>query len=192
MGENNSKILEASDEYLLAVSINKPKVFSVLVDRYQDAFLKKAEYIMKNREDAEDIVQETFTKIYIHAKRFEVVDGATFSSWAYKILMNTAFTYYAKAKKRNEAIFVPEWKFYTELKDSKQEGFGTYEIEDYVARIISRLPKTMGRILTLHFLQDLAQKEIAKLEGISVSAVKTRIYRAKKEFKKMKKSLRMV
>jgi DNA-directed RNA polymerase specialized sigma24 family protein len=47
------------------------------------------------------------------------------------------------------------------------------------------MPKQLGRALKLHFLDGMPQREIAALEGISISAVKTRIYRAKREFKKV-------
>ena len=51
------------------------------------------------------------------------------------------------------------------------------------------MPAQLGRALKLHFLDGMPQKEIATLEGISISAVKTRIYRAKREFKKVNKNI---
>ena len=70
------KLEEQADEEVLRRSIKKPAFFAVLIDRYEDAFLRKAESIVHNREEAEDIVQEAFAKIYQYAGRFVTVEGA--------------------------------------------------------------------------------------------------------------------
>ena len=93
-------IEERADEEILRRSIRQPALFEVLLTRYQDAFLRKAQSIVRNQEEAEDIVQEAFAKIYQYANRFVVQDGASFKSWGYKILMNTAFTHYQKRKRQ--------------------------------------------------------------------------------------------
>lgn len=182
------KSSEKSDEEILAFSIKKPSYFEIIVERYQVAFLRKAKSISRTPEEAEDIVQETFTKIYMNADRFQVVSGASFKSWAYKILINTSFTHYQKTKKRAGLSLDLEPEIYQELPDTKGDIEDSV-MRDYVASIISRIPKSLGRILTLHFIEDMPQKEIAEKEGISVSAVKTRIHRAKKEFKRIEPHL---
>src|SRR3989344_6014797 len=94
METNNLK-----DEEILKLSQEDPAYFSFLVDKYKEAFLRAARGITHNLEEAEDIVQETFVKIYRYAHRFEKQEGIAFKSWAYKILMNTSFTHYQKLKK---------------------------------------------------------------------------------------------
>ena len=88
------------DEEILAASLNKPALFKILVDRYQEAFIRKATGILRNHEEAEDIVQETFVKIYFHGKKFKKLQGIEFKSWAYKILVNTAISRYRKISKK--------------------------------------------------------------------------------------------
>ena len=56
-----------TDEEILQASLKEPEVFGVLIDRYQKVFLRKASSIILSKIDAEDIVQETFTKIYLNA-----------------------------------------------------------------------------------------------------------------------------
>ena len=90
----------SSDEEVLALSIKYPHQFEVLLLRYQDAFIRKAESIVRSTEEAEDITQEAFAKIYLNAARFKVVPGASFKSWGYRILINTALTHYRKIKRR--------------------------------------------------------------------------------------------
>ncbi|MEK7178535.1 MAG: sigma-70 family RNA polymerase sigma factor, partial [Patescibacteria group bacterium] len=93
--ENNLK-----DEEILAASLEKPAFFKILVDRYQEAFLRKALSILRRQEEAEDIVQETFVKIYFNGKKFKKMEGIEFKSWAYKILVNTAISRYRQISKK--------------------------------------------------------------------------------------------
>ena len=95
---------EKSDEEILFLSVKKPALFEILINRYQTPFLNKVRSILGNREEIEDIVQETFVKIYLNASRFQVQEGASFKSWGYKILLNTTFSQYQKLKKDDGAL----------------------------------------------------------------------------------------
>lgn len=190
MDNNNPPIGESlnmkkSDEEILALSIKQPYLFGILLDRYQDAFIRKAESVLRSKEDAEDVVQEAFTKIYRYADRFQVQDGASFKSWGYKILLNTAFTRYQKMKKHRDAVFNPDPEWYEVMADTKTQQFEKEEMKDYVISVLSRMPEHLSKVLRLHFIEGRPQDEIAEIEGVSVGAIKTRVHRAKKEFKKI-------
>lgn len=180
-------IAEKSDEEILSASIKNPDLFSIIVDRYQEAFLRKANYIIKNDPDtARDVVQDTFVKIYANAAKFQVQEGASFKSWGYKILINTCFTKYKKIK--NEQVFLADLDTeIQELVPSKADSvlFEQKLDTDYVLSLISKLPVILGRPLQLYSVEGKSQKTIAKMEGISLGAVRARIHRAKKEIKKM-------
>ena len=175
---------ELKDEVILERSIEHPSLFAVLVSRYQDAFLRKADSVIHSREESEDIVQETFTKIYFNARRFKTVEGASFKSWGYKILMNTTFTHYQKLKKKGATHIELEPEFYETLPDPANHREEDV-MRDYVASFLSQMPSQLARPLKLHFLDEYSQKEIADMEGTTVSAVKTKIYRAKREFERL-------
>lgn len=172
-----------SDEELLVIAMRQPGAFSHLVDRYEAPFLRKAQDVVREREAAEDIVQEAFMKIYQYAGSFTKVEGASFKSWGYKILINTAFTHYQKRKRiwGREATLEPE--FYESLPDLQSAVAEKRELADYLVSIFSRMPDHFSRVLRLYFIDGLSQKEIAEEEGTSVGAIKTRMHRAKKEFR---------
>lgn len=184
LDENEKTLDEFPDEVILERSIAHPGLFAILVKRYQEAFLRKAESIIHNPEEAEDIVQETFTKIYFNARRFTPQEGASFKSWGYKILVNTTFSHYQRLKKKGAAHIELDPEFYEALADpvnrSEEET-----MRDYVASFLSRMPSQLARPLKLHFIDEYSQKEIADMEGTTVSAVKTKIYRAKREFERL-------
>ncbi len=182
--DDDTPLADLRDEVVLERSIESPALFRVLVDRYQEAFLRKAESIIHSREEAEDIVQETFTKIYFNARRFKTVEGATFKSWGYKILVNTTFTHYQKLKKKGGSLIELDPEFYETLPDPANHREEDV-MRDYVASFLSKMPTQLARPLRLHFLEEYSQKEIADMDNTTVSAVKTKIYRAKREFERL-------
>lgn len=174
------------DEQILMVSRAQPWLFSVLVDRYQEPFLRKARGIVRDPRDAEEIVQDTFTKIYVYADKFEPQAGAKFSSWAYRILMNTAFTRYQKLSKEGQRFTAIDPEFEQFIGDMKEHS-GFAEKRDGIERILERLPEHLSYVLRLHYLERWSQEDIAKETGENVGTVKARIHRAKAAFKKESK-----
>ncbi|PIP73143.1 MAG: hypothetical protein COW88_02985 [Candidatus Lloydbacteria bacterium CG22_combo_CG10-13_8_21_14_all_47_15] len=180
----SSVFTDARDEEVLAASLDMPQVFEILVDRYQDAFTRKARSILGDREEVQDAVMETFTKIYLNASRFRPVPGASFSSWGYKILINTTLSYYKKLKRHREAVVELSPEHYEVLPDTADD-FRDSELRDMAAVLLSMLPKPFERVLRLHILEDRSQEEVARIEGVSIAAVKTRVHRAKQHIKKL-------
>ncbi len=185
--DDTASFEEIADEKVLTESLAHPSRFGIIVDRYEEAFLRKAESIIHSREEAEDIVQETFAKIYFNARRFTPQEGATFRSWAYKILVNTTFTHYQKLKKRGGMSLELDPELWDILPDPAGNFYDEDSMRDYVASFLARMPSQLARPLKLHFIEEYSQKEIADMEGTTISAVKTRIYRAKREFIKLVK-----
>ncbi|MEW5907568.1 MAG: RNA polymerase sigma factor [Patescibacteria group bacterium] len=174
------------DEEILAFSIIKPSLFGLLVDRYQSAFLRTAANIVNNREDAEDIVQETFTKIYFNAGRFKEIEGKTFKSWAYKILINTSLTYYKKIQKNKDNLLeVKDFQMYLSAipyEDNFSEKIDTKMI---IEQALNKVPKHLEGTLRKYYLEDRSQKEIADEEKVSIAVIKMRLFRARKILKKI-------
>lgn len=174
---------EWTDEEVLVASVSDPDLFVHVVRRYEAPFMRKARKVLYRQEDIEDVVQETFTKIYLNAGRFEKVEGASFKSWGYTILMNTAFTKYRKVQREmgRTAELTPE--HFESLPDDVHEESFRLELSDYVISIFAKMPDHLARVLELHFIKDLPQQEIAVAEGVSVGAIKTRVHRAKAQFR---------
>jgi RNA polymerase sigma-70 factor (ECF subfamily) len=180
---------ELSDEEALFASLRHPALFARIVGKYEDAFKRKAMSIVHDEREAEDIVQEAFTKIYLNAKKFRPVEGASFSSWGYRILINTSLTHYAKRKREfgQRADLDPE--IMELLPDKSLRQFEKTQLQDEVASVLSRMPLSLARALSAFLLEGKSQEEIAEAEHVSVGAIKTRVHRAKQEFKKIYQSL---
>lgn len=178
---------EHKDEDVLALSIANPNVFGVIIERYEEAFLRKARSILGyDTDEVHDIVQETFTKIYLNADKYKPMPGASFKSWAYRILLNVTFTWYGKLKKGREAVMRLDPELDEVIADKKASSeFERETTKDYVISVLVRMPDSFARVLKSYFIEGKSHKEIAKEEGVSVEAIKTRMCRAKKEFKKI-------
>jgi RNA polymerase sigma-70 factor, ECF subfamily len=176
---------ELPDEQILAQSLRHPSIFAKLVDKYEAAFLRKAMSIVHDQEEAEDIVQEAFAKIYMYAPKFKPVEGASFSSWAYRIVVNTSLTHYMKRKKEKGGRAELEPEILELLPDKDMRQFEKHEITDEVASVLTKMPEPLARALASFLIEGKSQEQIAKEEGASVGAIKTRVHRAKQEFKKI-------
>jgi RNA polymerase sigma-70 factor (ECF subfamily) len=174
-----------SDEQVLLASVSQPSDFAILVRKYEEAFMRKARSIVHDEIAAEDIVQETFTKIYLNAKKFKTVEGATFSSWAYRILINTSLTHYARRKRQGLATVELDEEIWNLIPDKSLRQFEKKEFSDEVASVLSRMTPVFAKALSSFFLEGKSQEEMARAEGVSVGAIKTRVHRAKKEFRKV-------
>lgn len=169
-----------SDEAVLELSLKKPHAFGALVDRYQANFLSRAQMVVKTRDRAEDVVQETFIRIYRFAPRFNPDEG-NFRSWALTILMNVARTHYQKAARMRgyTAPLLPE--HYESLADDTDDGKegDTAYAKEVITKALAQAPKDVAEVLSLAFIDGLPHAEIAEKLGISTAAVKTRVHRAK-------------
>jgi RNA polymerase sigma-70 factor (ECF subfamily) len=177
--EENFKTLP--DEIVLTRAISEPGMFEVLVDRYEAAFRNAARRIV-GVEDAEDAVQETFVRMYIHAPKYIKKDGSKFSSWAYAILVRVCYSIYSKNKRRE--TFTIDKEVADELEDFSIKELREYRMDkEYLLSLISKLPSLLKRTLELYIFDHKSEKEIAELEGVTHGVVRTRISRAKDKLK---------
>jgi len=172
-----------TDEEIFLQSFANPKLFETIVERYEEAFIRKAKTIVRDDELVKDIVQDAFVKMYLYGRKYKSVAGAQWSSWAYKILINTCFAYHQKLKRHKEfsTAFTDEIEAVT-ADESTHDDFA--HNREYITSLIDKLPETFARILRLYVIDGKDYAAIAQAENLSVGAVKTRMHRAKAELKK--------
>lgn len=179
---------ELKDEEVLALSVQSPDMFGVIVDRYQTSFLRLALRIVSRKEAAEDVCQDAFVKIYLNAGKFRKIPGVEFKSWAYKILLNTAFMHYRKLKRDLSRIsyrddLLVDDKVLNIVSKEGSEDF--HETKNFVESILGRMPDDFSLMLKQHYLEDQSYKKMAVLNNTTVDAIRMKIFRARKIFKEL-------
>ncbi len=178
---------EIKDEDVLIRSLDNPRLFECLVSKYRDGFFRTAFRVLNSKEEAEDAAQDAFVKIYFNAKKFKKQEGIEFKSWAYKILVNTALTRYRKAKRNkseaeyNDALAVED--------QSLDAAFKKREERDLIESVLSQMPEDLGVILRQHYLEDRPYVQISASNGMSIGAIKMKLFRARKLFKEIMGSM---
>lgn len=180
---------EKSDEDVLAASFKYPYLFEILVERYEAAFLRKAKSIVRNEEVSRDIVQDTFVKIYLYGRKFRPIEGARFSSWAYRVLMNVCFNWYKKIKREHQFFSALDEDMEAVLPHDDFDSRAQKLDRDYLESMFARLPETFARVLRLYVVDNKDYKQIAEVEGVTEGAIKTRMHRAHAELRKISKDI---
>jgi len=174
----------ATDEVLVAAakSGNHP-AFVELWKRYSNAAFKVAYRITRNRDDADDVIQDAWMKAYVHLKTF---DGrAKFSTWLTRIAINSALMTLRKRRAHPETSMEitdgETWQS-REIEDQTkdiEELYARHERVKHLRRAIRRLKPTLRNVVEIHQSTDHSVKEIAQLAGLSVAATKSRLLRAR-------------
>lgn len=155
--------------------------FSYFVERYQDMAYTIAFRICKNRQDAEDIVQESFVRAFHNLRTFKFT--SKFSTWLYRIVYNTAISEIQRPIFQNE--FTEYGQANIDAAFSELNVLENMELEERkrtVNKIIDTMPTDESIVLTLFYLEENSIKDVSEMLSITESNVKVRLHRARKRF----------
>ena len=158
--------------------------FDELVRRYTSIVYRVLYKILRHEEDTQDALQDTFVSAYRALPRFR--QDARFSTWIYRIATNAALMK-ARARKNNMVSLDhptedPDAQSAWELPDwsaTPDEEIMTGETRRIMEDAIQALPPEQRAAFVLHDIQDLSSAETAQAMGITVSAVNSRLHRAR-------------
>jgi RNA polymerase sigma-70 factor (ECF subfamily) len=181
--------------------------FEQLIEKYKDKAFSLSLRILKNREDAEDSLQEAFIKAFRAILNNQFEERSMFSTYLYRIVYNTALDFYKRHKSRNyNLIFIDEKNLQDENDDGDFAGFelkidkerfrspGAFktdkrvldnELQNLVNNFLSEIPEKYSVILTLFYINDLSHEEISEVLRVPLGTVKNRIFRAKEKLKEI-------
>ena len=152
--------------------------FEMLVKKYHNRLVNIANSLTGNTSDAEDIAQEAFLKVYRNLNDFR--NQARFSSWLYRITLNTAYDHLRKNKHRNASLDEMD---YSNISDNKPR-------EDVLAKetlrkALDKIPFGFRSALILKEIEGLSYEEIAQTLKIRLGTVESRIFRARRMLKNL-------
>lgn len=188
LGEN--MVVEHFDARLVKLARKGDQIaFAELVDLYKDRLFHLGYRMLSNRHEAEDVVQETFLRVYKNWSRYD--EKQKFSTWIYRIATNLCIDRLRKRK--------PNYYLDAEMND--QEGMDGYtlipgdertpeteyllsETQQTIHRAIEGLPAKYRSVIVLRYLQEMSLQEISDVLDMPVTTVKTRVHRGREFLRK--------
>jgi RNA polymerase sigma factor (sigma-70 family) len=154
--------------------------FAVLVDRYKDMIFTLALKMIKNREEAEEVAQDTFIKIYSSLSKFK--GDSKFSTWIYKIAYNTCLDRLKKNKKEENNISIDEFSSHLiKTMDNALSALEEKERKQAIQNCLNLLPREENFLLTLFYFEDQNLEEIGKIMSINANNVKVKLFRSRQK-----------
>lgn len=176
-----------SDEEILKLSYKRPHRFGELFDRHQKRFLKIARRTLRSEDDAEDVVQEVFIRIYKYGRKFSS-NGGRFVPWTNTILKNCLADQINKYK--NSTVALTEEMKNTSpylMMDQSEILFAANESapdwrNNYVQFVLKKIGGATAEIVNLRYVLGKSFKEIAKILKTKNGTARVRVHRSKKIF----------
>lgn len=159
--------------------------FSELVRRYEGKIFRLAQHVTQNREDAEDVLQETFMKAYEHLDQFQ--GNSKFYTWIVRIAVNQALMKLRRRKtdksvSLDETIDTGEDTLVREIAawdENPEDRYSREELGKILETAIQSLDSPYRSVFVLRDIDELSTEETAEALGLSVPAVKSRLLRAR-------------
>lgn len=172
------------EELALAVISGEKKYYKELVRRYQGKLLVYLRHLIGANDEAEDLLQNVFVKVYEHLDSFD--RERKFSSWIYRIAHNEAVNYLKKKSRRRlvaweDVVNSKDKLDMADDKDSPEETWIRGELRHEVRDALEKLPKKYREILVLRYYFDKSYAEMSHITGRPENTVATLLNRAKKK-----------
>lgn len=172
---------KTDQEIIEGVIAGDKKAYSELVNRHKDRAMTLAMRMLKNRQEAEEAVQDAFVRAFNALGRFEW--RSSFSTWFYRIVFNVCSTALGK---KGEDIHISlsdnEDEMKRELRDpdpGPEMQLESSDVRSIIVDEIHRLPATYSSVVTLFFLQEMSYEEIVSVTGMPLGTVKAKLFRAR-------------
>lgn len=170
-----------NDQHYINLIINgDTNAFSVLVNRYKDLVYTLTLRMLKNRQEAEEVAQDTFIKVYKSLSKFK--GDSKFSTWIYKIAYRTSLDRIKKNKKYINDVAIDEFTAHqVKTIDNVLHSLEQQEQSQAIQDCIALLPSEDSFLLTLYYFEELSLEEISKVVSLNPNNVKVKIFRSRKK-----------
>lgn len=183
----------SDEELILRVQEGDNVCFDILVDRYKVRLFNYLFRLLRDKDEAEDVAQETFVKAFIHADKYKTI--AKFSTWLYTIATNLVRNR-LRAKKRAPRLFslwgrsgdTDDEERVIDLVDTSRQPdvqFNDKELGEIINKAIANIPEKYRTSFVLREINQLSYEEIAAVTGLKLGTVRSRINRARNYFRRI-------
>lgn len=162
------------------------QAFRQLVNKYKDVSLSLACSILKDKEKAEDVLQNAFMKVFQKVNSFK--HQSAFSSWLYRIVVNTS---YSELKRNKRYLDLDNLNSTESLANDKSaiQYLKEEEQKKYVILALDKLKADEALVLRLFYLCDMSLKEVQQITNFTSSKIKVDLHRGRKNMEIVLKGL---
>jgi RNA polymerase sigma-70 factor (ECF subfamily) len=170
----------SDQHYIDKILRGETNAFTALVDRYKDMIFSLSLKMLKNREEAEEVAQDTFIKIFNSLSKFK--GDSKFSTWIYKIAYNTCLDRLKKNKKEDLNISIDEFSAHLiKTMDNALSALEDKERKQKIQNCLNLLPGDENFLLTLFYFEEQSLEEIGKIMSINANNVKVKLFRSRQK-----------
>jgi RNA polymerase sigma-70 factor (ECF subfamily) len=163
--------------YVQRVKAGDIQAFAMIVSKYGEMVFTVVRKIVENREDAEDITQEVFIKVFKSLEQFR--GESNFSTWLYRIAYNTAIS---ELRKRKLFYVHVEEHLLSDNSYADENGAEETEIKlQYMEKALKKLPPDESFLITLHYMDEQSIENMSIISNLSVSGIKVKLHRIRRK-----------
>lgn len=177
---SNEQMTTNDQHYITKVLEGDTNAYAVLVDRYKDLVFTLALTMTKNREEAEEVAQDVFVKVYKNLAKFK--GDSKFSTWVYSVSYNTCLDRIKKLKRTHNTVTIDAFtEHQIQTIDDTLFAMEIKERNEAILRCLNQLPVADSFILTLYYYEEQSLDEIAKAMRLKANHVKVKLFRSRKK-----------
>ncbi|MDR1202364.1 MAG: RNA polymerase sigma factor [Tannerellaceae bacterium] len=166
--------------YIKRIQEGDTTAYACILDKYSRQVYSLAFKVVRNKEDAEELAQDVFLKVFKHLNGFK--GDSSFSTWIYRIAYNTAISY--TRKKKQEWLAIEESMIVNVSEEEVANALGQTESDGQIEildKALTQLPPEERAIILFFYMEEKSIDEIASITEFSVSNVKTKLHRIRKK-----------
>jgi RNA polymerase sigma-70 factor, ECF subfamily len=183
LGEPDAAVVEAARR-------RDPDAFEEIVRRYGSRIFRLAQNITRNHEDAEDVSQDSFARAFLHVDTFR--GDSRFSTWLCSIAINQALMKLRTRRRRESQQVYPDTpedgQFCADVPDdtpTPEQQYAQKELQRILASAMEELPLASREVLQLREVEERSTAETARILGLTISAVKSRMLRGRQKLRQV-------
>ncbi len=179
--------LEEDEALVSRAQRGQTRAFDVLIERYKERLYATVYHMTSNREDANDLVQDTFIKAYKSLRSFK--GQSSFYTWVYRIAVNRTINFLKRGKNRthhsldNVDDSIQTDPDFVELmsQDTPHREAGLHELQQQLNAALQKLSDNHRAVVVLHDVQGMTHADIAKAMKCSEGTVRSRLFYARQQ-----------
>ncbi len=173
--------MDITDERILELIKNEKTLnegFKLLMTKYQERLYHHIRSILKNHEDTDDVLQNTFIKVFKYVRKFE--GRSNLYTWMFRIATNESMTFLNKNKRSSE--FISD----IQIENTKKTQFNQSELDgEKIKKVLQgalqKLPVKQKEVFSLRYFEEMSYKDMSDALGTSVGALKASYHHAVKK-----------